>query len=77
MGNLMNSESFVEMDALLESLCQNHDIGFFVIGKDMVAWAFDILMILKEEVLELKVVDIKGWRHPLLNILGLNVYMYP
>jgi hypothetical protein len=34
-------------------------------------------MILKEGVLELKVVDIKGWMHPLFNIIGLNVYMYP
>ena len=46
----MNLKSFVEMDALLLSLHQNHDIGFLVIGKDVVGRAFDIMIYLKKEI---------------------------
>lgn len=67
------------MKALLESLCHRHDmdIGFSVMGKDMVVCALEIAVILKKISLELKVVDMQEWRHPFLNILGLNIHKYP
>lgn len=75
----MNLDSFVETKALLESLCQRQKGGHWILSHECRRGSLSIQyhVDFEEGPLELKVVDIKGWRHLLLNILCLNVHMYP
>lgn len=50
----MNSDILAKMRALLERLHQSHDIEFSVVGKDMIARAFDIMVILRNELWSLR-----------------------
>lgn len=75
--SLMNSESFTEMKVLLESFHQ--ETGHWILGHVQghgslcIGYHSDF----EKGVFKLKVVGIKGWKHPLLNMLGLSIHMYP
>lgn len=59
------------MKVLPKTLHQKWDIRFLIMGKDMVACAFDIMMIFK---MKLKIAKIKGWRHALLLNFSVQIY---